>query len=142
MNPIDDHIEKVWPAVRSTVKAARRTVRTAAPKAEEIACSPKPPSSRAYMWKVLRYAAGGANVVGIGTFRDHSSLFFYRGRELDDGKGLLEGGGKEMRFIRLDEPKDAERPEVRAMLRKAFKLGGAPAGVSNRSRPLSPRRAP
>ncbi len=76
------------------------------------------------MWKLVRYAVDGANVVGIGTFPSHATLFFYRGRELDDGSGLLQGGGKEMRFITLRTPADAEGPAVKRMLQKAFKLGG------------------
>jgi hypothetical protein len=63
-------------------------------------------------------------VVGIGTFADHSNLFFYRGRELDDGSGLLQGGGKAMRFITLRQPADAEQPAVKQMVHRAFKLGG------------------
>lgn len=74
------------------------------------------------MWKLARYAVGGKNVVGIGTFPKHSNLFFYRGRELDDGSGLLQGGGKEMRSITLRAPADVEKPEVVRMVRKAFKL--------------------
>lgn len=85
---------------------------------------PEPPRSKTYMWKVLRYAVDGANVVGIGTFASHSALFFYRGRELDDGSGLLEGGGREQRFIKLVEPADAQRPEVRRIVERAFALGG------------------
>ena len=49
-------------------------------------------------------------------------MFFPRRRELD-GSGLLEGGGKEFRFITLRSPADAERPAVRRMVRRAFKLG-------------------
>jgi hypothetical protein len=77
------------------------------------------------MWKICFYAVDGANVVGIGTFPTHSNLFFYRGRELDDGSGLLKGGGKEMRSITIRSPADADRPAVKTMLRKAFKLGGS-----------------
>jgi hypothetical protein len=76
------------------------------------------------MWKLVRYAVDGANVVGIGTFPSHASLFFYRGRELDDGSGLLAGGGKDMRFITLRAPADAERLTVKRLVRKAFRLGG------------------
>jgi hypothetical protein len=76
------------------------------------------------MWKLARYAAGGTNVVGIGTFADHATLYFYRGTELDDGSGLLQGGGKEMRFITLRQPADAGRPAVRGLVKKAFKLAG------------------
>jgi len=74
------------------------------------------------MWKLVRYAIDGEDVVGIGTFVDHSTIYFYHGRELDDGSGLLQGGGKEMRFITLRSPADAGRAEVKQMVRKAFRL--------------------
>jgi hypothetical protein len=122
--PVSDHLKKVPPAVRPIVQAARRTVKTAAPKADEISYQSQPPRSSSYMWKIVRYAVDGENVVGIGTFPRHSTLFFYRGRELDDGSGLLEGSGKDSRFITLRSPADAERPAVKQLLRKAFKLAG------------------
>jgi hypothetical protein len=121
---VSDHIKKIPPAVRPIVQATRRSVRAAAPKAEEISYQSEPPRSSSYMWKIVRYAVGGKNVVGIGTFAKHSTLFFYRGRELDDGSGLLEGSGKDSRFVTLRAPADAERPAVKQLLKKAFKLGG------------------
>ena len=122
--PVSDHLKKVPPAVRPIVQAARRTVKAAAPKADEISYQSQPPRSSSYMWKIVRYAVDGENVVGIGTFPRHSTLFFYRGRELDDGSGLLEGAGKDSRFITLRTPADAERPAVKQLLKKAFRLGG------------------
>jgi hypothetical protein len=122
---VSDHVKKIPPSVRPIVQAARRTVRAAAPKADEISYRSQPPRSSSYMWKIVRYAVDGENVVGIGTFPRHSTLFFYRGRELDDGSGLLEGSGKDSRFIRLRAPADAERPSVKRLLRKAFNLGGS-----------------
>jgi hypothetical protein len=50
----------------------------------------------------LRYSIGGA------IFTRHASLFFYRGRELDDGGELVEGGGN-MRSVTLRLPAEAER---------------------------------
>jgi uncharacterized protein DUF1801 len=122
--PVSEHIKKVPPTVRPIVQAARRTVKAVAPKADEISYQSEPPRSSTYMWKIVRYAVSGANVVGIGTFARHSTLFFYRGRELDDGSGLLEGSGKDSRFVTLKTPADAERPAVKRLLREAFKLGG------------------
>ncbi len=121
---VSDHIKKVPPAVRPIVQAARRTVKAAAPTADEISYQSQPPRSSTYMWKIVRYTVGGENVVGIGTFTRHSTMFFYRGRELDDGSGLLEGSGKDSRFITLRAPADAERPAVKQLLKKAFRLGG------------------
>jgi hypothetical protein len=122
--PPSEHLEKVPAAVRPTVQAARRTVKAVAPSAAEISYRSDPPRSKSAMWKIVRYAVDGANVAGIGTFSTYASLFFYRGRELDDGSGLLEGGGKDMRFIRLRTPADAEAAATKRIVRKAFKLGG------------------
>jgi Domain of unknown function (DU1801) len=121
---VSEHIKKVPPTVRPIVQAARRAVKAVAPKADEIAYQSQPPRSSTYMWKIVRYAVDGQNVVGIGTFPRHSTLFFYRGRELDGGSALLEGSGKESRFITLRTRADAERPAVKRLLREAFKLGG------------------
>jgi len=100
-------------------------VKTIAPTAREITYQSQPPRSKVAVWKIVRYAAAGANVVGIGTRPTYAILFFYRGRELDDGTGLLEGGGKDTRFIRLQAAADAERPAVKRIVRQAFKLGGS-----------------
>jgi hypothetical protein len=99
-------------------------VKAVAPKADEIPYRMAQPRSSRTMWKLYRYAVAGANVAGIGTFLDHSTLYFYRGVELDDASGLLQGGGKEMRSITLRTPADAERADVKAMVREAFRLGG------------------
>ena len=121
--PVANQLKRIPPAVRPIVQAARRTVRAVAPTAIEVTYRSQPTRSSRAMWKLVRYAVDGANVVGIGTFPRHSTLFFYRGRELDDGSGLLEGGGKQMRFITLRAAGDAERPAVKRIVRKAFKLG-------------------
>lgn len=121
---LSEQLKKLPPGVRSIVQAARRTVKAAAPKAKETTSRSEPPRSKSYMWKLVRYKVDGRDVVGIGALTGHASLVFYRGRELDDNDGLLQGGGKEARFITLSSAADAQRPDVARMVRKAFKLGG------------------
>jgi len=121
---LSEQLGKVPPAVRPTVKAAIKMVKAVAPKADEIPYRSGAPSSKSMMWKLVRYAVDGDNVVGVGTFTNHSALFFYRGRELDDASGLLQGSGKDSRFITLRSPADVERPAVKRLVRNAFKLGG------------------
>jgi Domain of unknown function (DU1801) len=121
---LSEQLKKLPPGLRSIVQAARRTIKAAAPAATEVTSQNPPPRSSSYMWKLIRYGVNGGDVVGIGAFTSHASLVFYRGRELDDGKGLLQGGGKDARFVTLRTPADAERPDVARMVRKAFKLGG------------------
>lgn len=122
---LNEQLKEVPATVRPIVKAAIKTVKEIAPKAEEIPNRSRPPRSKSAMWKLVRYAVDDANVLGIGTFANHSTLFLYRGRELDDGSGLLQGSGKDTRFITLRAPSDAEQPAVKRLVRKAFKLGGS-----------------
>jgi len=121
---VSAQVNKVPARVRPIVRAAIKAVKDAAPRATEIPYAMEQPRSSRMMWKLVRYAVDGANVVGVGTFADHSTLFFYRGRELDDGSGLLQGGGKDSRFVTLRSASDAERPEVKRLIRSAFKVGG------------------
>jgi uncharacterized protein YdeI (YjbR/CyaY-like superfamily) len=119
---LSQQLTNVPATVRPTVKAAINTVKEVAPKADEIAYLSRPPRSKSAMWKLVRYAVDGTNVVGIGTFSNHSAMFFYRGRELDDEDGLLNGSGKDSRFITLTSASDAERPAVKRLVKQAFKI--------------------
>ena len=98
---VSDHMKKIPPAVRPIVQAARRAVKAAAPDAKEVAYQSSAPRSKSAMWKLIRYSVDDEYVVGIGTFSTYAAMFFMRGRELDDGSGLLEGSGKDARFTRL-----------------------------------------
>jgi hypothetical protein len=115
---------QIPPKVKPVVEAARRAIKSAGPAGREIDYAMKRPQSSRMMWKLYRYADASGNVCGIGVFPDHANLFFYRGRDLDDGSGLLQGSGREMRSITLRSATEVTRPAVRNLLRKAFELGG------------------
>jgi len=125
MSTVANEVRNVPAAVRPIVEAAIRVVREVAPSAEEVSYGMAAPRSKSMVWKLARYRVDGENVVGVGTLTAHSMLYFYRGRELDDGSGLLQGGGKEMRFIRLESPAEVERPAVKQLVRKAFRLASS-----------------
>jgi hypothetical protein len=74
------------------------------------------------MWKLVRYLVDGKVAVTIGTYTNHASIFFARGSEIADPRGLLEGGGKSLRYLTLRAPADARRAELKAILRRAFAL--------------------
>jgi hypothetical protein len=122
MITVSAQLKKVPAAVRPTVAAAVKAVREAAPDAEEIPYQMEAPRSERMMWKLARYAVEGENVVSVGTFPRHSTIFFYRGRDLDDGSGLLQGTGKSTRFVTVRSPEDIARPAVRKLIARAFKL--------------------
>ncbi len=119
---ITAHLRAIPSAVRPIVRAARDVVRTAAPDAEELVYQSGRPRSPSSMWKLARYRLDGEDVVGLGTFSTHSSLFFYRGRDLRDEGGLLEGSGKDLRFVRLHTAADTKSRAVRRLVRDAFDL--------------------
>ena len=125
---VDDHLKNVPAAVRPILVAARNTIRTASPRSVEVAYNSKPPKSASAMWKLARYSLNGEEVAGLGTFARHSTIYFYRGRELDDPGGLLQGSGKDSRFVALRSAADAENAEVEKLVRQAFGLGGGRAG--------------
>jgi hypothetical protein len=112
-------------SVRAVVQAARRTVKSAAPHAVETGCQMAQPRSKSMMWKLCRYGRDGEDgyVVAIGAFANHASMFFARGVELDDGSGTLEGEGKQLRYVTLRTPADAERASVKRAVKEAFRLG-------------------
>lgn len=122
MTDITDKIALVPSAVRPTVRAARRMVHAIAPHADETVYRGGPPRSSRTMWKLVRYQLRDKPVLSIGTYPTYATLFFYRGRELDDRGGLLEGSGRDLRFLRLRLPGDAGRPAVKRIVRNAFKL--------------------
>jgi hypothetical protein len=130
---VSEQLKRIPPAVRPIVQAARRGVKALAPHAKEVAYQSRKPRSSRAMWKLVRYAVGDAYVVGIGTFPTYATMFFTRGRELDDGSGLLEGSGKDARFVRLRESTDANQPALRRVLRKAFAGGTGSHAQATRS---------
>lgn len=113
--PVSEYVRRVPPALRPTLNAGRKTIKALAPKGtREIAYRKWP----------MRYAVGDAPVCGIGDYPRWIAVYFFRGAELDDPDGVLEGTGKNMRHIKLREPRDAESPALKRMLRQAFKMGG------------------
>ena len=120
MPTVAELLRQIPTETRPTVLAARRMVRAIAPDADEIAYNMRRPRSDRMMWKLVRYAVDGENVLSIGTYPTYATMFFYRGRELEDSSGLLEGSGKDLRFTRLRSPADLTRPALKRLVRNAF----------------------
>jgi len=48
------------------------------------------------------------------------NLGFYKGAELPDPAGLLEGTGKKLRHVKVRSAEDVERPEIRRLIEEAL----------------------
>jgi len=123
MDRLSEQLKSLPADVRPIVEAARRLVVSAAPRVVvERPTNNKRPASPTYMWKLVRYAVDKEDVIGIGTFSKHSAIWFDRGRELDDPSGLLEGSGKNSRFVSLRSVADAQTPALKNLVKQAFQL--------------------
>ncbi len=59
-------------------------------------------------------------ILSIAGYPRWITLFFAKGRTLQDPAGLLQGTGSIIRSLRLDSPADLDRPEIRALITQAI----------------------
>jgi hypothetical protein len=62
------------------------------------------------------------------------SICFIYGKGLPDPTKLLRGGGNQVRFVRLESPKDIDKPAVRALIKAAVSRMDVPFDPTSRSR--------
>jgi hypothetical protein len=119
---LDGFIGKFTPAHRSMIRGVRKELRRRFPSANELAydnynffvigyCTTERPSD------AFISIAASANGVGI---------CFIHGASLPDPKGVLQGSGKQTRFIHLETAAMLGRPEVKALLLVASARAKAP----------------
>ena len=88
-------------------------------------------------------------ILSVAGYPKWITLFFAKGRTLQDPAGLLQGDGSIIRSIRLGSPEDLDRPEVRALIAQAIQprlpaLASAPPlrtitkSISAKQRPRRP----
>ncbi len=65
-------------------------------------------------------------IFSIATYPKNVSLFFGQGASLPDPKGLLQGEGNVVRYIRLEDEKTLDRTDVKAMMATAMKMAKVP----------------
>jgi hypothetical protein len=97
-----------WQA--EVVSELRKIVRAAAPKATE-----------SIKWAQPVYDYNGP-FVWIKAHKSHVNIGFWRGAQLTDPKGLLEGDGDRMRHLKIASPEDINRTALKSFVREAVKL--------------------
>jgi hypothetical protein len=104
------------PEVRDLALKARELVRSIIPDAQEKVYSG---------WKLILYSLDGSMkgaMCAIGPHKAHVSLGFYRGVDLDDPVGLLEGTGKNLRHVKLKRPEDVQAQSLKSLIKSAAAL--------------------
>jgi len=56
----------------------------------------------------------------VNAFRDHVNVGFFRGAEIADPAGLLEGTGKLMRHVKLRSERDVDATALRELIATAY----------------------
>jgi hypothetical protein len=64
------------------------------------------------------------------------NLFFYYGATLPDPDGILQGGGNQVRFIRLESAAILAKPEVEALFKAAIKQAKTPMPTGGKGRTI------
>jgi|SRR5215207_8825644 len=71
-------------------------------------------------WHVPVYSLGTTPIVGIEGFKAHVNLKFFKGADLEDRHGILEGTGKGVRHARFRSPEDVEEDKIRGLIDEAL----------------------
>lgn len=73
-------------------------------------------------------------------------LFFLQGAKVPDPDGLLKGSGNVVRHIRLNEPSDLNRPDIRELMAEAMEAARVPFDPAASGkliiRSISPKQRP
>lgn len=63
---------------------------------------------------------GDAPFAYVNSFKSHVNVGFFRGAELQDPKGLLQGSGKRMRHVRLQQDLDSNAAALNDLIDAAY----------------------
>lgn len=88
---------------------------------------------------------GDAAFAYANAFTAHVNVGFFRGAELADPNGLLEGSGRYMRHVKLRPGQPVDEASLRALVEAAYadmrqRLASAPLAAARRCAPHRPRR--
>jgi hypothetical protein len=129
---IEGFIAKYSDVVAAELRAARAEMRRRLPGAVELVYD---------NYNALAIGYGSSDrledvVFSIAGFPRWVRLFFFRGSDLDDPAGLLEGEGAQVRSIMLASLSLLDEPPIRALMDQAMARARRPIDPSARSRTL------
>lgn len=100
------------PQVLALVDSLRQLIRAAGP---ELVEEGKPG------WRNITYKKTGV-ICAISPHKVYVNLHFYQGTRLPDPAGLLEGGGKALRHVKIRRPEDIRVAALTGLVQAALRL--------------------
>ena len=113
---IDGFIDKYTPAIAEQLRDARRRLRAHFPRGVEMVFD----NYNALVFGIGPSDRTRESFISIAGYPKWVTLFFLDGAALHDPQGLLEGGGKQVRGIRLETAADLDAPAVAALIAQAI----------------------
>jgi hypothetical protein len=107
---VDEYVGGLGDWQAAVVTALRKLIRETAPDATE-----------SIKWAQPVYEVNGP-LCYIRAFKNHVNFGFWRGADLSDPEGLLEGSGSKMAHLKLTSLKDVRMKPLQALIRAAVKL--------------------
>jgi hypothetical protein len=113
---VETFLADLPPEVETIARALRTRIRALVPDAVE---------QRHGGWKIIGYSVDGSmksSICAIAPHSAHVNLQFFRGTELEDPEGLLEGSGKSGRHVKLRNASDVDGVAVGRLVEQAASL--------------------
>lgn len=107
---VDEYVKSLKPDQAKIVSTLRTVIMQAAPQAKE-----------SFKWAQPVYEQGGPFCY-IKAFSSAVNFGFWRGVDLDDPGGRLEGSGDRMRHLKLRQAADIDKKLITRMVKQAVKL--------------------
>src|SRR6185369_9049280 len=112
---ISTFLRKYTPAVEAQLRDVRTRFRAMFPRGFELVYD----NYNALVFGISPTERTSDAFISVAGYPRWITLFFLYGADLRDPHGLLEGQGKQVRGVRLTEPKTINTPEVEALIAQA-----------------------
>ncbi len=109
-------LARYTPAIETQLREARARLRALFPRGFELVYD----NYNALVFGISPTGRTSDAFLSVAGYPRWVTLFFLNGTSLHDPQGLLEGDGQQIRGVRLNEPADIDRPEVRALIDQAI----------------------
>jgi hypothetical protein len=123
-------IAKFEPKHQRLIRAARKALRARFPTANELVYDN-------YNFFVIGYSPTerpSDSLISIAAAANGVGLCFIRGASIPDPEGILQGSGKQTRFLRLPSSDVLAEPDVRALLSRAASAAKTPMPEKGKGR--------
>lgn len=127
---LQSYIERLDPKIQNLARSVRTAIRKRLPTANELVYDYK-------TFVVLSYSPterGIDGIVSIAARPDGVRLYLNPGPQLPDPKKLLQGKGKQARFVRLEAASELAHPDIKALIDAAVDQAETPLPSEGRGR--------